>query len=220
MAQLPIATTDAAEVLQAMSGLCSRAFDVPVAASVSVGAPSAPELLATESQVAQVIDGAQMMTGEGPCQEAWETHTTVRSVDMGSDERWPRLGPRLKDVSARSAVAVPVRTAGSAGCLNLYSEDQRLVEGPQVRIAEMLAAAVSAVLHETDIKNELVTVAEQLRGALESRAVIDQAKGIVMARQGCGADEAFKLLVRLSSTRNIKLREVAALLVQETTSRS
>ena len=140
---------------------------------------------------------------------------TVSTRDMRADERWPRLAARLGDVTARAALAVPLRAAGTDGCLNLYSEDHRLTDLASVATAEMLAVAVSAVLHENELKTELATLGDQLRTALESRAVIDQAKGIVMARQGCDADEAFKLLVRLSSTQNVKLRQVAALLVDE-----
>jgi len=113
------------------------------------------------------------------------------------------------------AVAVPVRTPDTAGCLNVYSEDRRLGEDANVHAVELLSAAVSAVLHENDLKAELARLAEQFSAALNSRAGIDQAKGIVMARHGCDADQAWQLLVKVSSTSNVKVREVAARIVAE-----
>jgi AmiR/NasT family two-component response regulator len=84
-----------------------------------------------------------------------------------------------------------------------------------VQAAELVASTVGTVMQEVSMRSELETVVSQLQTALESRATIDQAKGIVMARYGCDADEAFRILARLSSNANVKLREIAQRLVEE-----
>jgi AmiR/NasT family two-component response regulator len=82
-------------------------------------------------------------------------------------------------------------------------------------VCELLAGAVSNVLQELELRDELRTLAADMENALSSRAVIDQAKGIVMADKHISADEAFEHLTELSSTLHIKLRDLARMLVDE-----
>jgi AmiR/NasT family two-component response regulator len=86
----------------------------------------------------------------------------------------------------------------------------------QTQAAEVLALAAGAALEAVEETGRLRRLADQLDQALASRAVIDQAKGIVMARRGCTADEAFTHLAALSQQRNVKLRDLAAALVEQT----
>ena len=86
--------------------------------------------------------------------------------------------------------------------------------------AELMASTVAAVLFELGLKQELEQLASDLGRALESRAVIDQAKGIVMADRHVDAETAFEHLVRLSSTRHVKLKEIAQEIVDGASRRS
>jgi PAS domain S-box-containing protein len=212
--QLPIVTTDVAELLQKVAPLCQQAFSVPVAASVCLGMPGSPEALATDSRLAQQADGAQILVGTGPCQLAYQSQGVVASNDPAVDPRWPQLHERFEALGLGSVIAVPVRIADAvAGCLNVYSQHPSLVTDANVAAAELLAGAIAAVLHESEAKRELALVAEQMRVALQSRATIDQAKGILMAQHGYDADAAFRELVGLSNRLNTKVRDVAAALV-------
>jgi AmiR/NasT family two-component response regulator len=105
---------------------------------------------------------------------------------------------------------------GPFGVLNVYAESVDLDGEVAREAAELLAATATTVLQEVSMRLELEKVSGHLRTALDSRATIDQAKGIVMARHGCDPDEAFRILVKISSNSNVKLREIAALLVAET----
>jgi transcriptional regulator with GAF, ATPase, and Fis domain len=136
---------------------------------------------------------------------------------MRTDDRWPRLAAHLGDVVLHSATAAPL-LAGTAplGVLNVYAEGDDLDNEVARETVELVAATAAAVLSEVSVRRELHKVAQQLRTALSSRATIDQAKGIVMARHHCDADEAFRILVKVSSNSNVKLREIAAMLVAET----
>lgn len=101
------------------------------------------------------------------------------------------------------------------GALNIYSDDPALVDEVRVHDAELLAAAIAALLQEADAKAELVALADNLQEAMRSRAAIEQAKGILMATHGCSADEAFHILTEASSRTNVKVQVIAARLVEE-----
>ena len=216
LTQVTLEAEDPSEVLVAVARTCQHAFAAPVAVSVTLGSPEAPTVLATDSQIAQAVDGAQMVAGEGPCVDAWATQDTVTSSALPADPRWPRLGPRVSGGGVQGAVASPLHAGGQVvGALNVYGTDRSFDVDEQTENVELLASAVSAVVKESELRAELENVAGQLKAALESRATIDQAKGMVMAAYGCGPDEAFSLLVRASNSTNIKLKDLAAKLVTD-----
>ena len=138
-----------------------------------------------------------------------------------------RAGMVLVSLIAVAAVAnlnlsvanVALPSIGSdLGVLTLYPEatdDQNL--DSIAESAGLLAATVAALLHDADVRAELQALAGQLETARQSRATIDQAKGIIMAAQGCVPDEAFQVLAKASSTTNVKLRELARQLVEQVT---
>lgn len=216
LTQLPMRASGVSEVLAPMAEACQRAFAHTVAASINLGDQSRPDLVATRSKLAQSLDGAQLTAGEGPSQTAWNQRSTVRSNDLRADPRWPRLQRHLADSPVKSVVAVPIRFGDEVvGILNLYSLDDHLADAAAVESAEFLATTVAAVLHEAEAKSELENSAKQLHTALESRSTIDQAKGMIMASRRCGADQAFDILVQMSSRANVKLRDIAARMVEE-----
>jgi GAF domain-containing protein len=217
LARIPLDVNDPREVPHRTALQCQEAFPVPVRVTVTVGNPVTPEFVASDSQDAQVVDGAQLMAGEGPCVEAWRTVSLVSSGDVRTDPRWPRLSRYLGDAEVRSAVAAPlVKGGGPFGVLSVYAERDGLDDEVAREAAALLASTATTVLEEVFSRCELERLAGNLRTALDSRATIDQAKGIVMARHGCDPDEAFRILVNLSSNSNVKLREIAARLVAET----
>jgi PAS domain-containing protein len=209
-------TDDITTVLTRIARLCQRAFPLRTWVSVTVGDPAEPQLVASDSVEAQAVDGAQVVAGEGPCHLAWQHGETATTDDLVADLRWPRLSKALGTSPVTAAVAVPVSVGENRlGALNVYGDDATLASAPLVRSAELLAAAIGAVLQETEAKAELAEVAEQLQEAMRSRATIEQAKGILIATHGCDADEAFRLLAQMSSRTNVKLRVIAARIVED-----
>ncbi len=209
------------DVLLEVSLICEGAFREPVAVSISLGEPTSPKLVATASKLAQTLDGAQMIAGEGPAHLAWTRGETAHTRDLRADERWRRLALRVADLPVCSAICTPIASNGSVlGTLNVYSASPVLVDDAALEGVTLLARGIAAVVHGAQVKEELETAAAQLRTALTSRAVIDQAKGVLMARHGCSAEEAFELLAQASSSANVKLREVAARLVDHAADRA
>lgn len=220
LARIPLGVSAPVDTAQRAALLCQDAFPVPVKVSITVGDPLTPDVLASDSSQAQVVDGAQLMAGEGPCVDAWRSLEVVSTRDMRADTRWPRLARHLGDVELRSAVAAALVAGDQViGVLNVYAVHDELDGDVAREAAELVAATTATVIQEVQMRADLQKLAEQLQTALESRAVIDQAKGIVMARHACDADEAFRVLVKVSSNSNVKLRAVAADLVAEASAR-
>jgi GAF domain-containing protein len=163
---------------------------------------------ATCDDVVEIGDRLQAELGEGPCLGAlWEADM-VYVPDLETDPRWPRWGPRLHEATGvRSVLSFRLFTAhNTLGALNLYAskpdgfDEQDKAEG--TALAAHIAIAVAAAQR-----------IEQLETALDSRTVVAQACGLLMERYDIDAGRAFALLGRLSSTSNVKLRDLAARLV-------
>ena len=222
LCQLPVQEADDMQaVLARVATIARQAVPAAEAISVSLGDPAAPDLLGTESELAQAVDGAQIRAGEGPCPDAWDHRRTVRTDDVASDDRWRALQPLVADLDVGGVLSVPVHGPdGVLGVLNMYATRGNRFDRESIEIAELLGAAVGAVVEDGRSRDSLRRLSEQLRSALDSRAVIDQAKGILMALHGLGPDEAFARLVAVSRNSNVKLREVAARLVENHSSES
>lgn len=214
LSRLSAVSNDVQDLLRRAVTECERALGKGVEVTVTLGPPAEPSALASSGSAAQSLDGAQVVHGQGPWVSAFETRTTVVTPDLRHDERWPALAA---DVPAQigAAVAIPLETGDRlVGALNVYALSTG-VDPSLVRTAELLGATIAAILYEFGLRSELQQLAGDMERALTSRAVIDQAKGVVMAELGCTADEAFQHLVQLSSSQQLKLREVAQRLVTQ-----
>ncbi|MGR6964735.1 ANTAR domain-containing protein [Geodermatophilus sp. URMC 61] len=214
LSRLPMADDDRQRLLSRMAVLVQSAVPAATAVSITVGSPLDPQQLGSDSLVAQELDGLQLQAGQGPCWDAHATGAVLTVDDLPADERWPRLRPLLASSPVRSVLALPLREGGeSVGVVNVYAAEPGTFAGESRRIAELVTAAVSGVLQSVAERESLRTLAANLEKALTSRATIDQAKGVLMARLGIDADEAFARLVALSNRLNVKLRDLAQLVV-------
>jgi hypothetical protein len=185
------------------------------AVSLTLGSPSAPERVASDSAEAQHVDGLQFRLGEGPCVEGYEREVLVLVPDLRHDPRWPRLAAAAQDERVRSVLAVPVRVNDQrAGVVNLYAFVPGAFDQRTARVVEIVAAALAAVLEATGERASLRALVQHMERALDSRATIEQAKGVIMAHHGGTPDEAFARLVAYSSRHNVKLRDLASLIVE------
>ena len=171
------------------------------------GRPAAP---AFSDQWAKELDELQFAESEGPCLDAARTGNLFRIRDLAAETRWPAYTERAVRLAARSMVSIPLHADGvNFGAMNFYSRDVDAFTGEAVALAQILAGhaghasqVASAFFHHRDL-------AEQLREAIRSRAVIDQAIGVLMAQRKVTADAAFGLLREASQHLNVKLRLVA-----------
>lgn len=218
LAQLPrlsVGEDDRHRLLSRMATLVRGAVPEADWVSISIGSPLEPQRLGADSTEAQDFDGRQIRAGEGPCWDAYVSGSVVTVDDVTGDPRWPALAAVAPRGAVRSILAVPVQDdARSVGVLNVYSGRTRAFTSAGRRIAELAGAAVAGVLQNVADRESLEKLAANLERALTSRAVIDQAKGVIMAHLGVSADDAFARLVNLSSRLNVKVRDLAALVVE------
>jgi AmiR/NasT family two-component response regulator len=140
--------------------------------------------------------------------------------ELSSDERWPELGAAARRLEVESVLAVPIDRIGEsagtrAGVINIYAHNTHAFTDDDLRVAELFTSAAAAVIQDVHERKALRELSDQLAQALDSRAVIDQAKGILIATHRCTADQAFEMLVRLSQNRNVKLQLIARSIVAE-----
>jgi len=188
------------------------------AASVSVTVLDGdrPRTAASSDELALRADTAQYDSDSGPCLDAVRQATRVLVPDMEGEARWPRYVARATPLGVRASLSVPLGVEdGVVGALNIYATRAAAFDDEAVDLAVELAQYAGAVATTADQYNRATTLAEQLQRAMESRAVIEQAKGILMAQRHCSADEAFEVLVRLSQETHRKLRELAEALVAQ-----
>jgi GAF domain-containing protein len=179
-------------------------------AGVTLVGDGGPVTAVFTDPVAPEIDTAQYRTGRRPCLDAYHNGTILRIDDTAHDLRWPELAALAATNGIRSTLSLPLRAGDeSLGALNLYSRvPDNFADTEQ--IAAVFVAHAAAALANSQAFWAAHVVSEQLREALVSRAVIEQAKGMLMARHRCDSDAAFQLIRRESQDTNTKVREVAS----------
>lgn len=164
--------------------------------------------------VALELDQVQYETGEGPCLDASrESGPAAVRADVATEPNWPKFGPAAaaKGFSTvlSTALLPDARPPQLIGALNIYSRSPGQLGERSADVALLLATHASLALATAKVTSISELKDVQLTKAMQSRDVIGQAKGILMARRGLSAEEAFDLLRRTSQDLNVKLREVA-----------
>jgi len=152
----------------------------------------------------------QVSTGRGPLLEALATGEPAACPDTLDDDRWPEFAAAALRLGVRCSLAVASRPGPEAVCLSLFGARPRVLAAPSVPVAERIVAFGGVVVGIASEYDEARRAARQLKDAAESRAVVDQAKGVLMHALGCSADEALARMRQISQARNLKVTEVAA----------
>jgi hypothetical protein len=160
------------------------------------------------------FDKLQYSLGEGPCLDALGAAHVVSVPRLRHEQRWPHYVPRVLGLGLRSQLAVKISLddTGTLGGINLYSTTSDDIDPEAESIAELFA------VHAAIAMGSVIKIG-QLSTAMQTRKVIGQAIGIVMERYGIPEDNAFHFLVRASQKDNIKLRDIAAGIVDESNRR-
>jgi GAF domain-containing protein len=180
-------------------------------ASVSVLRGDAAETVASTSERVWAIDSEQYAAGDGPCLEAARTGQLVRVSVREALERWPAFARSARAAGVESYLSAPLMIDEKfAGSLNLYGEGAHSFGDLDERLLQVYTTAAVAAIANARRYADARAQAENLHRALESRAVIDQAIGALMATRGLDAEVAFQLMARESQNTNTKLRDIAA----------
>lgn len=177
---------------------------------------------AASSPFVAEIDAIQYVTvHEGPSITAAMQRRTVRSGSLGGTKLWPRFGPRVGRLGVHSAMAVPLLLGDRVvGAVSLYSREKDAFDEHSAQFAELFAKPAAVAVHNARILADALALTGQLQVALSTRPVIDQAIGIIRARTGRSAAEAFGQLRAMSQAEQRKLAEVAEQIVAEAVRRA
>jgi GAF domain-containing protein len=167
--------------------------------------------VASSDELASRGDEIQYAQDEGPCLEAMRTDALVDAPDLATDDRWGNYRSHALAQGIRSMLSTPLGVDGQTfGALNLYSTKVGAFDAAARVQAERWAQQASGAVGVALRLAERTRHGQQLAEALNSRSIIDQALGILMAQQRCSSAAAFEILRRASQGRNVKLRTIAA----------
>lgn len=173
-----------------------------------------PATAAWTDPLASKADEIQFQTGDGPCLHAMRNAQVVRIDDLATHSRWPRFSRQAAALGIRSCIALPLISDNEpAGALTLYSRRPGAFGPAETRQAEAFAGHASGALTLALRMASCNELNVQLRSSMVSRAVIDQALGVIMATEHCPHDRAFAVLRTVSQNTNVKLRDLAATIV-------
>jgi hypothetical protein len=173
-----------------------------------------PEAVASNDAAARALDELQNGYRDGPCLTALRNRTTLLVPDLAAERRWAHYTKAAQENGVSSILAVPLDLAGEAeAVMNLYSGCSNGFTDEDISTAEAFASQAATSLRLVLRIAQLSEARNDMAVAMQSRTVIDMAIGAIMAENRCSRDTAFKILTKASSTRNIKLRDVAAAVI-------
>lgn len=201
-------------LLQAVADMCKSVMPGDTEASIFIQDDRRKFTVVSTGQLALDLDEVQYSDHHGPCLHAASTGELTEIADTRTDTRWPDYAASAAGHGNFSSLSVPlVIDAGVSGALNIYARQVRAFDerarSTALRFGPYAATAVGNMRDYEGAQS----MAANLQVALESRAVIDQAKGILMERHKMTADQAFQALTQVSSRTNTKLRTIAEYLV-------
>jgi GAF domain-containing protein len=207
---------DMIDLLQTLVDEATELFDA--AASGIILGPDADhlEVVVSTSERSRFVGLMQLRAGEGPCVEAVTTGAVVSVADTKEiAHRWPRFAAEAAEAGYASVHAIPLRLRGQIlGSLNLFRNHEGALNEADAIAAQALAdVATISVLQERSVRDRSI-VAEQLRRALDSRIVIEQAKGVISQSRGLDMDAAFQLIRGHARNRRVAIAIVATEVVE------
>ena len=165
---------------------------------------------AYDGQIAMDADELQYERGYGPCLDAGRAGELFVVDDMAAEERWPDYAVHAAERGVRSSLSVPLPFQGATiGALNNYSRHPGAFSATDLAVGEEVAAFVAIAVGNAESAARATDDVANMRQAMASRAVIEQAKGILMERYKVTSEQAFTLLTHASQRSNVKLRDVA-----------
>ena len=207
---LLLGTDSIDEFLTEVAVLAARTLGDGLACGITLQPNGRPLTVASSGLLASQLDELQYGLDQGPCLSAIRMGEEVQIDDLATEQRWHKYALRALAHGVRSSLSLPLNTQrGPVGAVNLYSRSPGFFQDADKRHARRFADNASVAVGIAARIASHAVLTDQLRDALASRAVIDQAIGVIMAEQRCSAGEAFAILRTASQNRNTKLRQIA-----------
>ncbi len=200
------------EVIGAVHGL----FRLTGAGFMMIDDRNALRSVASSDHAGELLETSQRDSGEGPCIDAFVHDVTTFTTDLGSDERYTRVGPWLSERGVRAVLGVPIRLGGGpVGSLNVYVDQPHEWLPEEIEGLETYGQLLSGFLSTALAAHQRGEVVDQLQYALNYRIVIERAVGFLMGRHRIGEVDAFNQLRRAARDRQRRVADVAREVVQQ-----
>lgn len=201
------------EVTKTLANLCSDVVEVLPVRGAGVMLEDDHEVLrfvVASDQMVREIEALQIELDEGPCLRAYRTGEQVIAADLDGDERFPRFGPAAMERGLRAVFSFPMRLRDEhVGALNLYSDTPSEFHTDDVTAGQVLADIATTYIINARQSEQNARLNQQLQHALDSRIVIEQAKGKLSEQRRIEIDAAFELLRRHARSHGTRLHTVA-----------
>ncbi|MEV5966478.1 GAF and ANTAR domain-containing protein [Kribbella sp. NPDC051952] len=208
---------DIIDFLDRLADHCSELLGVSACGILVVDHHGVLNMVAASSEQARLVELVQLQNSEGPCLEALTTGRPVQHPDLREgNSRWPRFATAAVDAGYLSVQALPMRLRDTVlGAVNLFGSTVGPLDDDTIALGQALAdTATIGIVHQRAMaRHEVVT--EQLQTALNSRILIEQAKGFLSHSLGLGVDEAFAVLRSYARGNNRRLTDVAEDIVED-----
>jgi hypothetical protein len=168
-------------------------------------------VLASSSERMRILELVEVQNEEGPCRDCFRTGAQVLNQRVDATESvWPNFVPMAREAGFQMLHAVPMRLRGqSIGAINIFDSELRDLSAHDAAMTQAFAdVATIGILQERSSKDQ-AELAAQLAGALDTRVVIEQAKGVLAERLGISMEDGFALLRSYSRSHNLRLRDAA-----------
>ena len=218
LADTMVAEFDVVELLQLLTERCVELLHVDAAGLMLADQRGELQLLAGTMPESRSLELFELQIEEGPCLDCLaDAHPLFNIVLNQAHHLWPRFTPAALEAGFRVTHAVPMRLRRQMiGVLNLFTVAEVQLTSDELAIGQGLAdVATIGLLHERNMREQTV-LAEQLQGALHTRVLIEQSKGVVAARAGTSIAEAFALMRRYARRNGLTLTAVASAVVEGT----
>ena len=215
LADTLVADYDVVDLLQMLVDTCRDVLEMTAAAILLADGRGDLEVIASTSESSRLVEMIQLSAEAGPCIESFRTGRPVSVPDIAeTGPEWVRFRQSALDQGFRSVEALPLRLRDiTIGTLNLMRSESGAPPREDLDAAQACArVATNGILHERTIRESAV-LTEQLQAALNSRIVIEQAKGVISETRGVPIDEAFTLMRDYARAHRIGLSVVASKLV-------
>lgn len=202
---------DVVDILTLLADRCVEVFDVQ-AAGIMLAAPDGQlRVMASSSEAMRVLEVFEIQAQEGPCLDCYHTGRPVVNQDLDAGNgRWPRFATEALAAGFHSAHALPMHLRGKViGALNLFREDTGEMGSADLEVAQAFADVATIAVLQHSAAREAQVLAQQLTHALNSRVILEQAKGMVAERLGLDMERSFAALRNYARNHNLRLGDVA-----------
>ncbi len=209
---------DVIDFLHVLTDRSAQLLDVSAAGLLLADPRGELRLVAASSEAARLLELFQIQNDQGPCLDCFQTGEPVEAQDLAAAaQRWPRFAAAAQQAGFAAVQALPMRLRDQViGALNLFRASPGALSATDIRVGQALAdVATISLLHERSMRHS-DALNEQLQTALNSRVIIEQAKGKLAERLGLDMEQAFNLLRDFARARNLRLSDLAQAFVDGT----